>query len=272
VQRLYHGTDEEISKFEKKNMGKREEAIKRDGVAAKAINCVTTKTIEGEALRFSRRRVQGQQPSFYIPAKVPEQEEVTTIHVPLSPDDKMQVDTSLESTTMDFHFEEDNGTWVSAHPIAHESRTSLSTTTTGASTLIDDRMSNTGLTLDTSVASSAASMMSTGSIQSASTTMSADIYGWEEELDRKTSIESHAAWEREMARRSPTGGRITGPRLRNINDLQGRRADGKRKSLLYRVLNNLSSRERRPSVGDVSIAMSSAVSINTANEIPTSTA
>lgn len=278
VQRLYHGTDEEISKFEKKNMAKKEEAIKRDGVAAKGIFCVPNRTNERDTLKTTKRRGQGS-PSFFIPAKVPEQEEVTTVHVPISVDDKMAIDTidpvdpidtSLESTAMDFHFEEENGTWISAQPIGYESRTSISTTTTGASTLIDDRMSNVALTLDTSVASSAASMMSSvGSIQSASTTTSADIYGWEEELDRKTSIESHAAWERELARRLPSGGRTLGPRLRT--DLQ--RADGKRKSLLYRVLNLSGSRERRGSADDVNVAMAGGVITKSpVNEIPTTTA
>ncbi|KAE8453095.1 hypothetical protein EG329_012282 [Mollisiaceae sp. DMI_Dod_QoI] len=271
VQRLYHGTDEEISKFEKKNMGKKEEAIKRDGVAANRIYCVPSRNEERDILKFSKRRVQGLQP-FFIPAKVPEQEEVTTVHVPISTEDKMAFDNSLESTAMDFHFEEDNGTWISAQPIAHESRTSLATTTTAASTLIDDRMSNAALTLDTSVASSAASMMSSvGSIQSASTTTSSDIYGWEEELDRKTSLESHAAWERELARRLPSGGRTMGPRLRNIHELQYKRADGKRKSLLYRVLNLSGSRERRGSTDDLNVAMSGAV-VSPANEVPSTTA
>jgi hypothetical protein len=268
VQRLYHGTDEEISKFEKKNVGKRE-TIKRDGVAAKEIYCLPSRNEnERDILSFSKRR--GLQP-FFIPAKVPEQEEVTTVHVPISPEDKNAVDTSYEATAMDFHFEEDNGTWISAQPIAHESRTSLATTTTAASTLIDDRMSNAALTLDTSVASSAASMMSSvGSIQSASTTTSSDVYGWEEELDRKTSIESHAAWERELARRLPSGGRTIGPRLRNIHELQYKHADGKRKSLLYRVLNLSSSRERRGSADDV--AMSGGIAVSPANEVPTTTA
>ncbi|KUJ12086.1 uncharacterized protein LY89DRAFT_738707 [Mollisia scopiformis] len=257
LQRLYHGTDEEISKFEKKNMAKKEEAIRKDGVAAKGTHCLPSRTDGGDVLKISKRRLPGPS-AFFIPAKVPEQEEVTTIHVPISADDKMaldvDIDSSVESTAMDFHFEEENGTWISAQPIGHESRTSLSTTTTGASTLIEDRMSSAALTLDTSVASSAASMMSSvGSIQSASTTTSADIYGWEEELDRKTSIESHAAWERELARRLPSGGRTAGPRLRNVHELQYKRADGKRKSLLYRVL-NLSS--RRGSADDVNISMS----------------
>jgi len=266
AQRLYHGTDEEISKYEKKNMGKREEAIKRDGVAAKGISCLpSSRTEERDSSKFSRRRGQGLQP-FFIPAKVPEQEEVTHVHVPISADIKTAVDVSLESTAMDFHFEEENGTWISAHPIARESRTSLATTIT--STLIDDRRSSAALTLDTSVASSAASMMSSvGSIQSATTTTSADIYGWEEELDRKASIESRAAWERELARRLPSGGRTMGPRMGNVHELKYKRADGKRKSLLYRVLSLHSSREQRKSADDVNI-MSGSMN-NSTNEIPT---
>lgn len=268
VQRLYHGTDEEISKYEKKNMGKREEAIKRDGVAAKGIYCLPSRD-ERDSSKFSKRRGQGLQP-FFIPAKVPEQEEVTYVHVPISSDIKTAVDTSLESTAMDFDFEEANGTWISAHPIARESRTSLATTIT--STCVDDRMSMATLTLDTSVASSAASMMSSvGSIQSASTTTSSDIYGWEEELDRKTSIESRAAWERELARRLPSGGRTMGPRLGEAHELKYKRADRKRKNLLYRVLSLSSSREHHRSTNDVNIMSHNNIN-GSMNGIPTSTA
>ncbi|PVH84501.1 hypothetical protein DL98DRAFT_349537, partial [Cadophora sp. DSE1049] len=232
VQRLYHGSEEEFSKFERstKAVGRKEEAITRNGVAAKGYSNGVNGG-EREVLKIPKRRVTGLQP-FYIPAKVPEQEEIhqVTIHG----DSKMALDTSVETTAMDFDFEEDNGTWISAHPIGHESRTSLATTTTAASTLVDDRFSNGALTLDTSVASSAASMMSSAaSIQSASTTTSSDIYGWEEELDRKTSSEGRHAWEREVARRLPSGGRTLGPRHRG----GGLYAAGKRKSLLYRVLN-----------------------------------
>lgn len=265
VQRLYHGTEEEISKYEKKNMGKREEAIKRNCVAAKGNFCLTSsREEEREISKISKRRGQDFQP-FFIPAKVPEQEEVTHIHVPISPDHKSPIDTSLESTAMDFHFEEENGTWISAHPIARESRTSLATTVT--STCIDDKMSCAGLTIDTSVASSAASMMSSvGSIQSASTTSSSDIYGWEEELDRKANLESRAAWERELARRLPSGGRTLGPRSGDVHELKYRRGDGKRRSLLYRVLSLSSSREHRGSATDVSIIST------TSNEVQPSSA
>ena len=256
AQRLYHGSDEEFAKFRRtpKLMGKKEETIKRDGVAAKGYfpgGNRDEKEIEMMKSPNKRMQVAGAQ-SFYIPAKVPEEDFEHIIHeVPVAGDDK-QVDTSVESTAMDFEFEEDNGIWISANPIARESRTSLSTVTTVASTLMDHDRYSTVLTLDTSVASSAASMMSSAaSIQSATTTTSSDIYGWEEELDRKASIEGHSAWERELARRLPSGGRTMGPRLRT--EFPYKHADGKRKSLLYRVL-NLSGRERRGSADDVKVA------------------
>jgi hypothetical protein len=121
---------------------------------------------------------------------------------------------------------------------------------------MDDRYSqysHGALTLDTSVASSAASMMSsTGSIQSASTATSSDIYGWEEELDRKVSMESgNHGWG--YVQRIPLGGRTVGTRGHGgAEDYQLKRADGKRRSLLYRVLNL--SNSRRESVEDVSIS------------------
>jgi hypothetical protein len=134
----------------------------------------------------------------------------------------------MEQSLMNFNFENDKGVWISAHPIAHESKTSLATTTT-ASTLIDDRCSHGAPTLDTSIPSSAASFQSAAS---------SDIYGWEEELDRKTSIEGYNLSEQEMAQRLPSGGGTTGPRVRGNQDFQYKRGgESRRKSLLHRVLN-----------------------------------
>jgi hypothetical protein len=262
AQRLYHGSDEEFARFTRtsKFMGKKEEAIKRDGVAAKAYFSGRNRDKkENEMMKSPNKRMQvaGVQP-FYIPAKVPEQEEFEHVvhEVPAAGDDK-QVDTSVESTDMDFEFEEDNGIWISANPIARESRTSLATTTTvtsAASTLMDHDRYSAVLTLDTSVASSAASMMSSAaSIQSATTATSSDIYGWEEELDRKASIEGHNVWERELAQKLPSGGRTMGTRLRGMPEFPYKRADSKKRSLLYRVL-NLSGRERRGSTDDFKVA------------------
>jgi hypothetical protein len=284
VQRLYLGSEAELEKFERSQRlsGKKEEAIKRDGVAVNGCCPVGTRIREEKETKPTYRRVGPPQP-FFIPAKVPEQEEAqspktaidNSLPAPMANEPNLPiVDASVESTAMDFDFEEDNGTWISAHPIAHESRMSVATTTTATSTLIEDRYSHGTLTLDTSVASSAASMMSSAaSIQSATTTNSSDVYGWEEELDRKTSFEGRMAWERELARRLPSGGRTMGPRLRGVHEYQFKRAGtdgGKRKSLLYRVLNLSGSRDRRGSADD--IAMSGTGTSTPVNEfaVPTS--
>jgi len=209
-----NGSVNEISRCERlpKFIGSREE-FGRDGVAAKGT--VSPMEIDEnhdkEYLKPIRKHSLGLQP-FYIPAKVPENEEVRIMTTSLHGDDNMSVDTAMDGLEMDFQFETDGGTWITANPLAHESRSSLATTTTATSTTqMDDRYSQ-ALTLDTSVASSAASMISsTASNYSAST----DIYGWDEELDRKSSIDSHnpAPWE--APRRLPSGGRTPGPRLRN---------------------------------------------------------
>jgi hypothetical protein len=229
--------------------GRVEGDFRGGGVVAKENNSVLDREEEEDntELRSPQRRMQVStvQP-FYIPAKVPEEIQVQT--TPVSGDDTMSDDTAMDASLMDFDFETENGIWISAHPIAHESRTSLATTTT-ASTLIDDRYSHGALTIDTGVASSATSMISSSaaSIQSAT---SSDIYGWEEELDRKTSLDGHSAWEREMARRLPSGGRTMGPRPRVRSG--GRGGEGRRRSLLYRVL-NISGKKGSE---DVSMAMS----------------
>jgi hypothetical protein len=180
-----------------------------------------------------RTQVTAVQP-FYIPAKVPEEIQVHTRPVPS--DDTISIDTAMEAILEDFDFKTDNGIWISAHAIAHESRTSLSTTTT-ASTLIDDRYSHGSLTIDTSFVNSAPSTISSAadSIPSAA---SADIYGWEEELDRQTSMEGRTAWEQVVAPRLSSGGRM-GPHIRGgcYESQYKRGGEGRTRSLLYRVLN-----------------------------------
>ena len=246
-------------------LGGRIEGVRGGGVAAKETTSVGNRE-ENNDMKPPQRRMQVAtvQP-FFIPAKVPEEIQVQT--TPVSRDDRMSVDTAMDASLMDFDFETDNGVWISAHPIARESRTSLATTTT-ASTLIDDRYSHGALTIDTSVASSATSMISSSaaSIQSAA---SSDVYGWEEELDRKTSIEGHSAWERELARRLPSGGRSMGPRVRGgVHDFQYKQGmEGRRRSLLYRVL-NLSGRRGSEDSG---LGMS-AISTSPSTECPTTSA
>lgn len=240
------GSNTDLRSPRSPRLGGRIENVRGGGVAAKE-NVSVGNREENIDMKPPQKRMQVAtvQP-FYIPAKVPEEIQVQT--TPISGDDRLSVDTAMEASLMDFDFETDNGVWISAHPIAHESRTSLATTTT-ASTLIDDRYSHGALTIDTSVASSATSMISSSgaSIQSA---VSSDIYGWEEELDRKTSIEGYNAWEQEMARRLPSGGRTAGPRVRGgIHDLQYKRGgEGRRRSLLYRVL-SLSGRRGSEDLG-----------------------
>lgn len=272
-QRLYHGSDAELAKFERKKLaGKKEEAIRRDSVAAKGkcpvLNQYATVETKNENKDNSippnkLMQVAGVQP-FYIPAKISEQDEIhpRTRVDSIGGEPRLSVDTEM---AMEFDFKTENGIWISANPLAHESRSSLATTTTAmtTSTLVDDRlsMSHSALTVDTSVASSAASMMSSvGSIQSATTSGSVDIYGWEEELDRKESIESSLAWERELGRRLPGGGRSISPRVRTgVHGFNNKRGgDGRRKSLLYRVLNISGS--RRGSADDAIPPLPSAVS------------
>ncbi|CAG8955577.1 hypothetical protein HYFRA_00009531 [Hymenoscyphus fraxineus] len=287
-QRLYHGSDAELAKFERKARmgGKREDSIRREGMAAKGFIFRGRRDEERDGDKYvpnRRMQVAGPQP-FFIPAKIYEHEEIMSPGV-VSPGIFSRFQGSLEGVqsgsvtagssatstgpstpmeevpsiliesgqrlsigtemAMQYDFKTENGVWISANPVAMESRSSLATTSTyqTTSTVMDDRMSmisQGALTVDTSVASSSASMMSSiDSIQSATTVGSADIYGWEEELDRKETIESTVIWERELQRRLPSGGRTFGPRSR-VYDSSSHK--GKRKSLLYRVLNLHGSR------------------------------
>jgi hypothetical protein len=228
---------QKLSKFGTIPNWNKEEAHRRDGVAANgyflkdSIGSKEGKKVKVKPLK-RRMQVAGLQP-FYIPAKVPEQDELHMRSAPLTVGEKgLVLDPEAETVTSDMDYEADKGTWISAPPVALESRTSLATT----STLVDERLTDTTLLIDTSIASSADSIFS-------STTNSTDVYGWEEELDRKTSLEG-CGWERDK-RRLPSGGRTMGPRVRREgHQPQCKWANGKRRNLLYRVLNLSSSHKK----------------------------
>jgi hypothetical protein len=222
-------------------VGKKENCIKTSGVVAKS-PCISTCKCEyfevaGGRLPKTKTQIAATQP-FFVPAKVPELSEVHSI--PSPSDDGMSLDGSLE-TAMDFHFEEENGIWISAIPIARDSRSSIGTSTTTSSTFVDDHHSCHGVsTVDTSMASSTVSFVSASESAVSLGTNQSDIYGWEEELDRKSSLESRPQRFREGQRKlSPARNMV--PRHR-FEGSAIRRVDGKRKSLLHRVL-NISRRE-----------------------------
>jgi hypothetical protein len=247
VQHLYNGSKANQARSPK-SPGRDEESIARDGVAVKGGSPLVGSRSESHEyeMRSSRKKSHGSQ-TFYIPARVPEQEEVQYAAA-TADNEKASPEAACEGTEMDFEFEEDNGIWISANPVNHHgSRTSLATTTTATSTAMDDKPGPSALTIDTNVASSSASMISSAiSVNSTFTTNSSDIYGWEEELDRKSTLEGRHMWEKELARRLPSGGRTMGPRVRGNYgyDFQFKRGplDGKRRSLLHRVLNLSGSR------------------------------
>jgi len=206
-------------------LGQLEEGVKWDGVAAKGSISIIEK--EKEITRPLRKAWVGMQP-FHIPEKVPEHEEMVVTTTPIRPDDSISMDTAMDHE-MDFQFDTDGGSWITANPQALESRSSLSTAITTASTMVNENNRySTALTVDTSVASSAASMMSSAASTYSSSTNMSDIYGWEEELDRKSSTDINP-WDREFPRRTPLSARSTiGSHAMPVR---------KRKGLLYRVLN-----------------------------------
>ncbi|KAM3072725.1 hypothetical protein ACMFMF_007058 [Clarireedia jacksonii] len=200
-------------------------SIGAGGVAAKSRSSLE----KCEKENVKARTMQAAGLPFYIPAKVPECEESS----------KPCDESSIDEVYPDFDFEEDNGTWISANS-RNQSSSSLASIATSTSTLIDEKSGHgDALSIDTCLANSVAS--SSASLHSCVSTGS-DIYGWEEELDRKSSIETQNSWNQEnMSRRLPSGGRTMGPRVphsgNEIRSFYCKRADEKRKSLLYRVLN-----------------------------------
>jgi len=222
-------------------MGQLEEGVKWDGVAAKgsiSIMVEKEKEKEKEITRPLRKAWVGMQP-FHIPEKVPEHEEMIVTTTPIRGDDSVSMDTAMDHE-MDFPFDTDGGTWITSNPLALESRSSLSTAITSASTMVEDsNRYSTALTLDTSVASSAASMMSSAASTYSSSTNMSDIYGWEEELDRKASTDINP-WDRDFSRRPSKG-----PRVNTGSHAVPTR---KRKGLLYRVLNMSGRRGEIPTI------------------------
>lgn len=217
----------------------KENCVITGGVVANLPSTTTSKceSCESEIVKLPKTKMLAATQPFFIPAKVPEHQVVHNIPSPI--DDGIFIDTAKEAA-MDFYFEEENGLWISAIPIAHESRTSIGTSTTGTSTLVDDRYATGALAADAFFATSATSVLSSTASVTSATSNNSDIYGWEEELDRKSSIEAYGHGFREIERRLPSGGRTMGPRL--CLDPNFKRPDGKRKSLLHRVL-NISRRE-----------------------------
>lgn len=223
--------------------GRIEEGIRRDDVAAKESASVGNRDENNETKSPQRGMQVAPVQPFYIPAKVPEEAQLST--TPVSGSDSMSVDASTDSSPMDLDLETNTGVWISAHPATRECRTNLATPTTAS-----PPSHSGGLTIDTSVASSAASMISSSaaSVQSAA---SSDIYGWEEELERQMTMEGRHDLERELQGVSLSGGGTMEPGVQSgVHDYQQYKpGDGKKKSLLSRVL-NLSRRRgsERPDV------------------------
>lgn len=215
----------------------KENCIMTGGVVAKFPSTAVGRCEDfgNESILLPKTKMVAATQPFYIPAKVPEHQVVHNIPSPVD-DDGIFVSTAME-TDMDYHFEDD-GLWISAIPVAHESRASISTNTTGTSTLVEDY--NGSFIVDTYTASSANSVLSSAASITSTATASTDVYGWEEELDRKSSLETNCHGFRDVHRRYPTGNRSLGPRVRVETTFKC--SDNKRKSLLYRVL-NISRRE-----------------------------
>jgi len=149
----------------------------------------------GRTKQEKRMQVAGLQP-FYIPAKVPEH---TVAQTPTS----QNSNSNLESSRM----EVDDGQWISGGHQAHVSRNSMASSIMSNSTLVD--CSQSILSGGTSIASS-------------------DMYGWEEEWDRKVSLESKTGSELDVSHDDEL--------KYDRKVLTYRRANGKTKELLYKVL------------------------------------
>ncbi|KAL3427721.1 hypothetical protein PVAG01_01230 [Phlyctema vagabunda] len=220
-------------------LGNPDELLRRGGVAAKEISYIESKKLIGN--QTDQKRSPTLQQSFFIPAKVPEHDEVHAISPPLCQNEHGTPD----DTAMNLKFPDSmyRGTWITTSPIGHESRSSLATTTTLTS---ETAQSQDAPAITSSIvgSDSTASVPSSCAVSITSSTNSTDVYGWEEELDRK-SFEAYGGWERQPPRPLPSGSRsgyqvARGQRARAGTDFsvpQPKRTEFKRRSLLHRVLN-----------------------------------
>lgn len=207
-----------------------EKCITTDGVVAKSTcKCEYLDTKNRPTIKLQTAATQ----AFFIPASVPEQLE--THNLPSPSDDGMSLDSVIESD-LDFDFQEENGVWISAVPKAVESRSSVTTCSTTVTSLADGRYHHNALVVECGLTSSSASVLSATSSALSGSTNCSDIYGWEEELDRKSSMDLPLPHLRDHQRRLPPGGRPQGPYLQT-ESVAHRQTAGKRKSLLHRVLN-----------------------------------
>lgn len=204
--------------------------IRRDGMAVKENTSMT----EGEEETPKPQRIAQ---TFYLPEVDSENEPV--LIAPVGELDQSPVDSATKSSMLTFDFGFQSSPQTDACPHRNDSKSSLATTTTAMSTLNQRRYSHGALTVDTSVASSASVASSTTSTVSSPDSVCSPIintndhYGWEEELDRRLSVENPQARELELARRIASGDTVVGP----LHEPAPTRLDIKRKSLLYRVLN-----------------------------------
>ena len=211
-----------------------EGSIRRGDVAAKAHTSILHDVVMDDAQTPTQFR---SMKTFYIPDKVASDESVQTENSPVHTQDGSQ-DVTMETSWINFDFGFDTGSRIAANKPGNDSKSSLATTTTAISGPNHRRFSHGALTVDTSVASSATSMASSDASPYSAVTNSTDVYGWDEELDRRMSIENRVAWDPALTRRDTTGSRMTVTRSRtDLYDSPYKRADMKRRGLLHRVLN-----------------------------------
>jgi hypothetical protein len=176
--------------------------------------------------------------TFYIPDQVADEGPVHNATSLAQTQDASQA-AVMETSWFDFDFGFDKRPRISSNTPGNDSKSSLATTTTTAiSGPNNRRFSHGALTVDTSVASSATSMASSATSTYSAVTNTTDVYGWEEELDRRMSIENRLAWDATVTGRATSGGRMTVARTgSDLYDAPYKRGDMKRKGLLHRVLN-----------------------------------
>lgn len=174
--------------------------------------------------------------TFCISERSPGVEQVWITAKPTRLQDAAE-DVAMDTSWIDFDFGFDTEPQISTSPLDDDLKSSMTSTTTIVSMPNNGRFNRGALTIDTSIVNSAISMASSDTTMCSAVSNPSDIYGWEEELDRRMSIDNRLA-RPAIARRVTSGGRMTRPRARgDLHSLPFKSVDVKRKGLLYRMFN-----------------------------------
>lgn len=168
--------------------------------------------------------------TFFLPESSSDVEQNSITNPPVPVQDGSEV-TAMDTSWIDFDFGFDTTPQMATTTFGSSLKSSIAITSTSG------RFSRGALTIDTSVADSLTTMASSETSMSSAVSNTTDIYGWEEELDRRTSSDNRLTGPA-VGRRVSGGSAMMLPHFGgDLHSIPNNHVDVKRKSLWHRVLN-----------------------------------